>query len=486
MKIKFANLKVEFILKNILVLADGKIAEEFFEKINSKRVTDNRYTVVKSNDLEIPTKIQNQIELVEIDPTSYSKMKRLFRKYDFSMVFIILDTVEDAGEALKIVRKMDKRVRVVMLDMWGVFSKLKQPSTLIFDAMEILSNQLYNNLPNVPIVAQNVGLGEGEIMEVLIPFGSAFAYRHIGSIAQIKWRIVGVYRNKKLIMPNSATMIRPQDTLLILGRPQVLVNIYRRINDRAGLFPEPFGRNLYLILDMLKDEEKAIEYIKEATLMLDRLKDRVLVVKIINPSSFQTLREIKKLQSSRVDISIVYIETDVSQMISSDIQEFDIGLIFISRESFKNREIFREIYEQKKLVYLFGKTPLQEVNKSLIAITQEKEMEGISSIAFYVSETLKLKFYLCNFDPEGDFASKKRIIEHYETLSHIFQYPITIEQRQVNPIREIKKSKNVLFIAPFNRDINRGNLYFNFLSTKIKRYVLDYIPHPKLLVPIEI
>ncbi len=90
------------------------------------------------------------------------------------------------------------------------------------NAKKMLANQLYNNLPNVPIVAQNVGLGESEIMEVLIPFGSAFAYRHIGSIAQRKWRIIGVYRNKKLIMPNSATMIRPQDTILIIGRPQCI------------------------------------------------------------------------------------------------------------------------------------------------------------------------------------------------------------------------------------------------------------------------
>ncbi len=33
-----------------------------FEKINSKRITDNRYTVVKSNSLKIPNKIQNQIK----------------------------------------------------------------------------------------------------------------------------------------------------------------------------------------------------------------------------------------------------------------------------------------------------------------------------------------------------------------------------------------------------------------------------------------
>ncbi len=446
-------------MKNILILADGMVAEKFFEKINSKRITDNRYTVVKSNSLKIPNKVQNQIKLINIDPTSYSKMKRLFRRDDFSMVFIVLDKVEDAGESLKIIRRIDKRVRVVLLDMWGVFEKLKQPSTLIFNAKKMLANQLYNNLPNVPIVAQNVGLGESEIMEVLIPFGSAFAYRHIGSIAQRKWRIIGVYRNKKLIMPNSATMIRPQDTILIIGRPQVLINIYRKINNRVGMFPEPFGRNLYLILDMLKDSDKAIGYIEEAIFMLNKIKDRELIIKVINPSNFEILRKIKEFQSDKVEVSIIYMDKDIPKMILNDVRKYDIGLIFLSRECFKDKEIFKEIYEQKKLVYLFGNTPINKIKKSIITVTQEEEMESISSIGFYISETLNLKFYLCDFDPEGYFSSRRRIIEHYETLSHIFQYPINIEQKQVNPIREIKKGKNILFIAPFDKTIKRKSLY---------------------------
>ncbi len=475
-------------MKSILILADGMVAEEFIHKINSKRVADNRYTIVKSSDLKLPQKIQNQIELIEIDPTSYSKMRRLFIKHDFTMVFIVLETVEDAGESLKIVRKIDKRVRVVLLDMWGAFDKFKQSGIIILNAKEMLSNQLYNHLPNVPVVARNVGLGEGEIMEVLVPFGSAFAYRHIGSIAQLRWRIVAIYRNNKLIMPNAATMIKPQDTLLIIGRPQVLINIYRRINNRSGLFPEPFGRNLYLILDMTKDEKRALEYIEDAIFLLNKLDStRELIVKVINPTNFSILNKIKAFRDKRVDIHILYEKIDISTTISLDIENFDIGLIFLSKETLKIKKIYKEVYDQKKIVYLFGKRRIKEIKKAVITITaQEKEMESISSVGFYVCETLKLKFYLCDFDPEGDFSSKRRIKEHYETLSHIFQYPIEIKQKQVNPVRELKKMEEVLYIAPFEKDLIGKWFYIPWLSTNIKRYIIDYIPHPKLLVPVEI
>ena len=43
---------------------------------------------------------------------------------------------------------------------------------------------MVEKLPNVPVLAQNIGLKQGEIMEIRIPFGSSYAYRYIGSIEQ--------------------------------------------------------------------------------------------------------------------------------------------------------------------------------------------------------------------------------------------------------------------------------------------------------------
>jgi hypothetical protein len=253
------------------------------------------------------------------------------------------------------------------------------------------------------------------------------------------------------------------------------------------MFPEPFGRNLYLILDMSKDNDMAEEYIKEAILILEKLeKSRELIVKVINPVNFKTLDRIKDYRSRKVEIFIIYIDMDISSVMAVDIEMYDIGLIFLSRESFKSKQIYREVYEQKKMIYLFGKKRLKDVKKSIITITQEKEMESISSIGFYISETLNLKFSLCDFDPEGDFSSKKRIKEHYETLSHIFQYPVKIEQKQVNPVRELKGMESVLYVAPFNNNLIRKWFHIPLLSTNIKRYLVDHIPHPKLLVPIEV
>jgi Uncharacterized protein conserved in bacteria len=101
-------------------------------------------------------------------------------------------------------------------------------------------------------------------MEILIPFGSSFAYRHIRAISHRKWKIVAIYRQEKQIFPNNTTMLLPNDKLVVIGNPIVLEELYRRVNRRQGFFPEPFGKNLYLIVDMLQNREKIDIEIKEA------------------------------------------------------------------------------------------------------------------------------------------------------------------------------------------------------------------------------
>jgi len=471
-------------VKNILILADGLTAEKFIEQINGRRVADNHYVIVANGDIKLPQKMLNQIEKIDLDPTSYSRMRKLFNKYDFSVVFIVLSSMEESGESLKNIRRIGDRIPVYLLDSWNAFSKMQQTYTHIIDSHEMLANRLYDFLPGVPVIAKNVGLGEGEIMDVLVPFGSTFAFRHVGSISQVKWKIVAIYRNKKLILPTNATMIRPQDMLLIVGRPQILHNIFLRINNRKGFFPEPFGRNLYLFLDFGHDTNMARRYLEEAIFLLDKLKDRNLTVRIYNPGNFEKIDLVRSYENDRVDVVVCYENKAVSELLNNDLRNFDIGLFFCSFESFENEDVSREIYDMKKLACIFGRTPLFEVEKSVAVMTTEEDMEAISSTSFYISETMNLEFHLCDLNPEGDFDKNGRIVEHYETLSHIFHYPVRIEKERVNPVRRIAKMAKIIQIVPMKRDMTRRSL-FNIFSTRTQDHLLSNEIHPKLLIPVE-
>ena len=401
----------------------------------------------------------------------------------YSEVFIVMDDLEDAIYSLKNVRMIDNSLRVLFVNQWDEEELARdEENVTIIHKDEIMAAHLYDHLPNVPVIAQNVGLGKGEIMEVHVPFGSTYAFRHVGSILQRKWKIAAIYRDEKQILPTNATMIRPNDTLLVMGKSLVLDGVYKTINKRIGLFPEPFGQDIYLILDFRYDQENAMIYLKECLYLLEKLENKNLVIRILYPNNFSLIAELKSYESGHVTVSVCYDVEDIDSLIEFDIQEHDIGLVLNSIETFESAHMKTTLYNLKKVVYLFGDKLLYNIKHCVILMDEDEKMESISSTAFDITESLNLELTLADFDPEGDFESKKIIIEHYETLSHIFNMEITIEQKVANPIRELSEMDDILQIAPFEKAYKTANI-FNFFSTKIQDFLLTTKRHPKLLVP---
>jgi len=176
-------------------------------------------------------------------------------------------------------------------------------------------------------------------------------------------------------------------------------------------------------------------------------------------------------------------EVELTQnTIEYDINEQDIGLVLNSIKTFETDQLKETLYHLKRLVYLFGDKHLYNIKKCVVLMSDDEKMESISATAFDISESLGLDLMLANFDPEGDFESKKMIIEHYETLTKIFNMKIDIEQKVANPIRELSNMKEILQIAPFEQNLNTDN-FMKLISTKIQDFILTTNRHPKLLVP---
>ena len=427
------------------------------------------------------------ITVIDADPTSFSKLKNIMDTTKFSNLFIVMEDIEDVRYVLKNIALINTKMRIVLVNQWDEDEEIgkDQENINIVHSDQLIAAHLYDQLPNVPLVAQNVGLGQGEIMEVHVPFGSSYAYRHIGTIVQNQWKIAALYRDEKQILPTNATMIRPNDTLLILGKPIVLNGVYKTINKRIGLFPEPFGKNIYLILDFRHDQKDAILYLKQCIYLVEKLEDKELYIRILYPNNFELIEELKLLESEHVILSISYDNDNIKSLVKKDIHEFNVGLVMNSIPTFEADGLKETIYNLKKLVFIFGDKLLYNIKRSVVLMSEKEKMESISSTAFDISETLGLGLTLGDFDPEGDFKSKKMIIEHYETLTHIFNMEMKIEQKVANPIRELSNMDDILQIAPFEKRLNTDS-FRKLISNKIQDFILTTNRHPKLLVPFAI
>jgi hypothetical protein len=390
----------------------------------------------------------------------------------------------EALATLENIEKINPKLMVVFVSKWDDLL-IEKENVSIVNLNEILSVNLYEKLPNVPKIAKNIGLGKGEIMEILIPFGSSFAYRHIGAISHRKWKVVAIYRKEKQIFPNNATMLVPNDRLIVIGNPIVLEELYKRVNKRQGVFPEPFGKNLYLIVDMLNEKEKIDVEIEEAIYLKKLLSKTKLYIRFTNIKDLNTLNSFRKLEEDEnISLMINYKESEIFSDIDYDVSQLDIGLFLLNKELFFKHNYKAHLHGLMRPVYVFGNSSLYNIKKALVLMGNEQDMESLSTSVFDFSESLGLKLSLCNYNPEGDFDESKNIVEHYESLSKLYNFKINIEEKRVNPVRELMKHEKILHIAPFINS-SKSVSFIHYLTTRFAYYFLSIQKHPQLLIPID-
>ncbi len=471
-------------MKNILILANGEMAKHFVRWVGKSRIDDNHYYITCSeHHTDTLSASMGNINFINIDPTSLMRLKNIMEDQEFSTVFIVMNEKDESLYALKNIRTINPKIFVVFVSKWDDLL-LDDENLTLLNVNELLSVNLYEKLPNVPMIAKNIGLGKGEIMEILIPFGSSFAYRHIGSISHRKWRVVAIYRKEKQIFPNSATMLLPNDRLVVIGNPIVLEEVYKRINRRQGVFPEPFGKNLYLIIEMQQSHEEIQIEIDEAIFLKNQLPNTKLYIRLIHIRSLTDLHQYRSLENDTISVLINYNDSEIFTDIDYDVSQLDIGVFLLSNGLFFQRNYKKHLYGLMRPIYVFGDNLLYNIKEAVVLMGEGAELESLSTSVFDFSESLGLKLNLCDYNPEGDFEESDKIIEHYESLSKIYNFKINIEKKKVNPIRELLKHDEILHIAPFNKSMK--NLSFiNFFSTQLSHYFISIKKHPQLLIPVD-
>ena len=330
-------------MKKILIISDGSIGKHFIKRTLQTNSNENIYYIVQTKENKFEDFNPARFKFYEFDPTSLYKLANLL-KMEFVQVFVAMDSAIDVENTIKNIRTIKKQLRVIVLNRWNLVNE--DPNVVFINSNEILASRLLDYLPNVPVIAQNVGIGEGEIMEVLVPFGSSFVYRHIGVIEQKNWRIVAIYRNRKLLLPSRRRMIQPNDLLLLVGDPAVLKSVYKVIKQELGQFPEPFGSNLYLLIDMnIVTHSTLSELLRHAMQADEKFNKHELIIKVVNPSNIELLQEIKKYRSTKITIDIDYDSENFAKMFHDDINIYHVGLVIVSKEMFADYKVRQNLYE---------------------------------------------------------------------------------------------------------------------------------------------
>ena len=436
-------------MKKILIILDGIVAKKLMQRIIEANTGDNSYDVIYMSDVILPVQKPSNFTFYKFDPTSKSKLAMVLDKNIHTEVLIALNSKDEMLNVIKNIREHTKNLQMTILDYWGM--KSSDPLVTIYRGIEVLANGMVEKLPNVPVLAQNIGLKQGEIMEIRVPFGSSYAYRYIGSIEQKEWKIFGLYRNQKMVTIKPSLVLKPNDVILVIGKPEVLMQVYNVIGKTQGQFPMPFGSNIYLYLDLYFEDENSVrKAIEEAKYLNQKLKNNLLIVRITRPTTVEIMDFIKSELKyfPTINLIIDYSNKGFAKIIKEDSRKNNIGMIMLTSEMFKNKENTKSVMELKIPVFKFGKEKLKSIKRTVIVLNDTNSYEQISPIVFDISSQLKVKTKIFDLDPIGEKDGKSTLLDHFENLAKIFNEKLEVVTSGENPIRELKKQRNMLQILP--------------------------------------
>ena len=443
----------------------------------------NVYDIVYLNDYILPEQKPSNFTFYKFDPTSASKLKFILEKVTHNEALIVLNSKDDTLGVVRNIRKQRENFHFTIYDSWDL--DIKDNKVHYYRGNEILANGLLEQLPNIPVLAQNIGLKQGEIMEIKISFGSSYAYRYIGSIAQKDWKIFALYRNQALVNVKPSLILKPNDVILIVGKPEVLTQVYSAISRTAGHFPMPFGNNIYVYCDLfVQDEAEVLDAIIKAKVLHRCMKNKELIVKITRPTTAVVMDSIKAIVKDieNITLEIDYENSGIQKILKKDIKRFDIGLLVLSKSLLKYKEAIRNIYNLKIPIFKTGTEKLSAIKNTVIILNDSNSYEQLSPLVFDISGQLKLKIKVFNMDPVGD-RDNDELLEHLENLSKIFNQEIYAISNDKNPLKEIKKEQNILQILPL-KEAMFDNRRVGFFSTDSDLLSFDIDKYNQILIPV--
>ncbi len=468
-------------MKKILIIADGSEARAFLQRLEDLDTSGNIYHIVYYRDATLPKKRSEQFIYYRFDPTSSVKLTPLIEDNDFFQVMLILGNKVDMTATYDSIRSVAAKLPIILLDKWDL--EIVDQHTMVIKLQERVANLLSNYLPDIPLWAQNIGLEQGEVMEIKIPFGSAYVFRHVGNIEQKRWRIAAVYRKQQLILPEPKTMLLPDDTILAVGNPNVLKGVYKSIKRQFGQFPLPYGQNIYALIDMVNMSDTQIDQIcNDAMLMHAKLNSKKLILRIVNPKLGKMFDKLKGYQeSASIDVLFDFLNLSMQRIILNDMELNYIGLFIVDKEFFTQYKEF--LYRLKLPVLKIGQNGFFNIRHTVVLSDESDKIEQLSSVIFDFSSQLGLDISF--FDFTADMSEEReKIIEHFENLSKLFEEKVRIVKTDKNPIRELLPQDDFLQFVIFEKKLLEPR-WLAFFSTDIEKQYFRFLDKYQLFLPFE-
>ena len=310
------------------------------------------------------------------------------------------------------------------------------------------------------VTPTNIGLGQGEIVEVSVMPTSILAGYPVGKFTSRRWRIAAIFRGDKLILPRPKTVIKPGDRILIVGDPKILKYITGLIKSGEPQFPLQFGTEEVVFLPDISNET-----VKDATFFYQHTKLSKVTLFTCRESRREktVLTSFEEIKKGEVRLKRL---KNCEKEFFQEIKGKNFGLVLIP-DKYKEFPLFLGI---KTLPVLIAEETLSPVAISRGTTPVEKilvpvsgSFSGIRALEVGIELSLMLgalltALYVSPFENNNKVENLK---ERITRLSTMYKVPIEFKVRLGNPVKEFGNESRDYNLTVIGARKGRKTNWFN-------------------------
>jgi len=241
------------------------------------------------------------------------------------VVVATTDSDEKNVEVLRIAKEQYgvENLYAVMRDVdWR--ARYDEAGVKLVDRFQACAAMLASQIAGGQKVATNIGLGQGEIMEVEVLANSSVVGRRLMDLNPKRWLVGAVYRQGELIVPHGDTVLEAHDSVVVIGDPEILPSIAKQIGAGESKFPLHYGSRITALgCEALETLLPEVQYI------LDNTAAHTFKV-IVDEGHYTEVCEV--CEAAGIDPTLIRVDSNNRLDLADATSTLDIGLVVMESE----------------------------------------------------------------------------------------------------------------------------------------------------------
>lgn len=294
------------------------------------------------------------------------------------------------------------------------------------------------------VSAANIGLGEGELLEVTLLPTSPIVGRPLSAIPSVGWSIGALYRWDELIVPSGSTVPEVGDRAILVAPPDRIQAIADFVAEGAAEFPLRYGARIGLVCGPGADGPW-----EELFSLLARCPCRDVVVFASYQSSEDLDERLSEARRRGTRVRCLEVERPLLDA-ARQTEEREIGLLVVppppapawtERVGFRRTTLAAALDASVAPVLVARRGGGYE--RVFLSVDGSAEEETVVECAFDVSRTLGLPLAASAVAPPpfigGAVAATAagQALRHLNDLATLYRMQIRTSRASGNPVREI-------------------------------------------------